>query len=120
MPKFLISIFAHATVPPFALCHSCGRCCACWTWRNHKTTNDMTTGGRQDKTAATDKYDYECSNGEGWVKDIAEPLWNPANTDEACWSNDACDSGVCVVTNETDTSLGTKVRWGREGVVLKV
>eukprot|EP00752_Nemacystus_decipiens_P009947 g8870.t1 len=63
----------------------------------------------QDKTAATDKYDYECSNGEGWVKDLAEPLWNPTNTDEACWSNDACDSGVCVVTNETDSNLGTKV-----------
>lgn len=68
------------------------------------------THARQDKTAATDKYDYECSNGEGWVKDIQTPLWNPDNTDEACWSNDACNSGVCVVTNETDISLGTKVR----------
>eukprot|EP00903_Cladosiphon_okamuranus_P014280 g13263.t1 len=63
----------------------------------------------QDKTAATDKYDYECSNGEGWVKDIQEPLWDSHNTDEACWSNDKCDSGVCVVTNQTDTELGTKV-----------
>ena len=63
----------------------------------------------QDKTAATDKYDYECSNGEGWVKDIKTPLWSPDNTDEACYSNDACDSGVCVVTNETDATLGTKV-----------
>ncbi|CAN0365873.1 unnamed protein product, partial [Hapterophycus canaliculatus] len=59
-----------------------------------------------DKSAATDKYDYECDNGEGWVKKLEEPLWNSDNTDEACWSNDACESGVCVVTNTTDVALG--------------
>lgn len=64
---------------------------------------------QQDKTAATDKYDYECSNGEGWIETVQTPLWNPVNTDKACWSNSACDSGVCVVTNVTDSTLGTKV-----------
>ncbi|CBJ48823.1 putative growth-on protein GRO10 [Ectocarpus siliculosus] len=63
----------------------------------------------QDNSAATDKYDYECDNGEGWVKDLQTPVWDPLNTDEACWSNDACDSGVCVVTNVTEATLGTKV-----------
>ncbi|CAN0017698.1 unnamed protein product [Scytosiphon promiscuus] len=63
----------------------------------------------QDKSAATDKYDYECDNGEGWVKELQEPVWNSQNTDEACWSNDACESQVCVVTNTTDVTLGTKV-----------
>lgn len=67
----------------------------------------------QDNSAATDKYDYECGNGEGWVKDLQTPVWDPLNTDEACWSNDACESGVCVVTNVTDTTLGTKVTTDR-------
>lgn len=63
----------------------------------------------QNKEAATDKYDYECSNGEAWVKTLESPVWSPSNTDEACWANDACGSGVCVVTNDTDTTLGSKV-----------
>ncbi|CAM9516340.1 unnamed protein product [Ascophyllum nodosum] len=63
----------------------------------------------QEKDAATNKYDYECSNGEGWVENLVSPLWSPDNTDEACWSNSACESGVCVVTNETDPNLGHKV-----------
>lgn len=37
------------------------------------------------------------------------PVWDPENTDEACWSNTACSSGVCVVTNDTDPTLGHKV-----------
>lgn len=63
----------------------------------------------QDNSAAVDKIDYECSNGEGWVETLASPVWSPENTDEACWSNSACQSGVCVVTNTTDVSLGHKV-----------
>lgn len=58
---------------------------------------------------ATDKYDYECSNGQGWVKTLETPVWSPANTAEACWANNACESGVCVVTNDTDATLGSKV-----------
>lgn len=45
----------------------------------------------------------------GWVQTLEAPVWSPANTNEECWANNACESGVCVVTNDTDVSLGTKV-----------
>lgn len=63
----------------------------------------------KDKSAAEDETDYECDNGVGWVENLASPVWSPENTDEACWSNSACDSGVCLVTNVTDATLGHKV-----------
>lgn len=63
----------------------------------------------QGNDAAQDKFDYECENGEGWVKNLVSPVWSPENTDEACSSNQACSSGVCLVTNVTDATLGRKV-----------
>ncbi|CAM9990627.1 unnamed protein product, partial [Choristocarpus tenellus] len=55
----------------------------------------------QGNSVAVDKLDYECSNGEGWVAELASPVWSTENTDVACTSNPSCSSQVCVVTNTT-------------------
>ena len=58
------------------------------------------------KTAATPKLDYECSNGQAFLPTIAEPLWSPLNNPPSCATDPNCASGRCLVTNHTDASLG--------------
>jgi signal peptide peptidase-like protein 2B len=53
--------------------------------------------------------DYECENGEGWLAAPVSPSWNPTNDVPECSTDSRCESGVCMMTNVTDASLGTKV-----------
>ncbi len=59
---------------------------------------------------AENRLDYECANGEGWVKEVSnQPPWSPLNSPPECAMDSPCRSRQCLVTNITDVSLGTKV-----------
>ncbi len=58
---------------------------------------------------AENRLDYECANGEGWVKEVSKPLWGPLNSPPECEMDSLCRSRQCLVTSVTDDSLGTKV-----------
>ncbi len=56
--------------------------------------------------------DYDCDNGSGYVDHVTSPVYSSemdAMMPTSCTADSRCASGKCVVTNMTDTSLGTKV-----------
>ncbi|KAG5180775.1 putative growth-on protein GRO10 [Tribonema minus] len=69
-------------------------------------TWEATYGGRE---YGEDRTDYECGNGEGWLPSVTSPAWSAANDVPACSADARCASGRCMLTNVTDSSLGTKV-----------
>lgn len=57
--------------------------------------------------------EYECKNGEGWVRgSIHGNAWSPNSVAEIpreCYENSSCASQRCLYTNITKPGLGTKV-----------
>ena len=56
--------------------------------------------------------DYDCTNGEGYVRKLVEPVYGDAMNalmPTTCTQHLSCASKRCLLTNETDPMLGTKV-----------